>query len=111
MTRWLRLALSILALAGLLTAAPGGACLAKTVAHHHCMGMMSSGESGDGSHDLRRGLPACCAACVCAVVQPLYAPQAPIAVPTDFVHLELPLCDAGQIAGVRPPPNLRPPIA
>jgi hypothetical protein len=107
MLRWVRLLLVAMALVGILTAGPGGALAGKAQHHHHCMDMASDDCPGD---DLG-GLPACCIASVCAMVQPVFVGQACRLASNGFTRIDLPLRDDVQAMGVRVPPDLRPPIA
>lgn len=110
MIAWVRLILSVFALAGLVAAAPGAALAKahKAVApHHHCAHM----PEGTCPDDDAGALPACCVASVCAFMPPAVLKQE--AVPTAGIStlVDLPVRDDLWHSGIRPPPDLRPPIA
>ncbi|MDE2361105.1 MAG: hypothetical protein KGM42_00395 [Hyphomicrobiales bacterium] len=108
MLRWLRLVLSALALAGLLSAGEGGAFAAKAQDHHHCMSMMGDDCPGGDDHG---AMPPCCVTPACPMLQGLLSPEAAVVSPISATLLALPLRDDEHSFGVRAPPDLRPPIA
>jgi hypothetical protein len=109
MIRWVRLFLAVLALAGVLGARPGMAAPAKAMAHHHhCMGMADETNCPNDDHG---SVPVCCVAAICAMVQPVLSGQNSVLKPMGFTEVALPLLDDNWRSGIRPPPDLRPPIA
>jgi hypothetical protein len=109
MLRWTRLLLAVLAFAGVLGARPGAALAASGAhQHHHCMGMM---DETNCPGDDQGQTPACCIAAVCAMVQPAFGQHASVRVAFGFTQIALPMLDDVRRSGVRPPPDLRPPIA
>lgn len=109
MIRWVRLALAVLALVGVMAARPGVAVAAKGAHHHHhCMGMMDDENCPSDEHG---AVPACCVAAVCAMVQPAFSEQESVLTSPGFIQISLPQLDDVWRAGFRPPPDLRPPIA
>lgn len=109
MIHWLRLILSVFALAGLLAAGTGAAVAAKSV-HHCCPAMAMADHHTSSGHHQTKPLP-CCVAGICAFVKPNLASR--VAAPA-FQHY------ADRFSLVRddvgPPsqslaPDLRPPIA
>lgn len=109
MIRWIRVVLTVLAVAGVLAARPGMAAPATdTHQHQHCMGVAD--EPNCPSHD-HGAVPTCCVAAVCAMVQPVFPEQHSVVIPLGFTHVALPMPDDAWRSGVRPPLVLRPPIA
>jgi hypothetical protein len=109
MVRWFRLVLAVLALVGVMAARPGGAVAAKGAHHHHhCMGMM---DDQNCPGDDQGSVPACCVAAVCAMVQPSFSEQDSVLTPLGFTQITMPMLDDVWRSSVRPPPDLRPPIA
>ncbi len=109
MNRWVKLVLAILVAVGVLAARPGIAAPAKDMPHHqHCMEMA---HEQDHSSDERGGVPTCCVAVVCAMVQTIFQTPHSIAIHLEVTQIALPLRDDFWRTGVRAPPNLRPPIA
>lgn len=109
MIRWTRLLLAILAVAGVMAARPGMAAPAKDAHHHHHCVEMADEQSSPV--DDRDGTPTCCVAAVCAMVQPVFHEQHSITIRPGFTPIALPLRDDLWRTSVRPPPDLRPPIA
>lgn len=92
-----------------MAARPGVAVAAKGGHHHHhCVGMMYD-ESCPG--DDQGAVPACCVGAVCAMVQPVSSQQDSVLTPLEFTKIALPSLDDAWRSSVRPPPDLRPPIA
>lgn len=109
MLRWVRLVLSILAVVGLLAAAPGAA-VAKTqqqTHHHHCMDM----PDGDCPDQNAGATPACCIASACAFVQPALPGAGAAFSLVDLALVDLPLRDDKRLSSLSVPPDIRPPIA
>jgi hypothetical protein len=107
MVRWLRLILSVFALAGLLAAGTCGPVAANT--HHHCPNMMMhQHQSGGGD---RGTMPECCATAACFVVQPAASSQDAVILLRALAQAFLLPLDDARISSLPVSPDLRPPIA
>jgi hypothetical protein len=105
MRRWLRLLISVLALAAALAGATGGA--SAGMSHHHCAAMAMDDYPGDGDDG---SAPPCNESALCAGQQTLLAPHLIILAPTVLIVKVSPPRGFTHPRGLSSPPDLRPPI-
>jgi len=119
-SHWLRLLLSVLALVGLLAGASGTAVAkmagVQTAAHQCCPQRHAASQHHTASQHPAPGKatpPDCCAAGLCACVQPLPPPRLILSrLAPQPVAARLPSPRAWRkLASLSRPPDLRPPIA
>ena len=114
MANWLRLILSVFALAGVLAAGTGGAWAAK--AHHHCPHMTSApmamvDHHGGNAGDHRGAMPDCCVFGACAMTPVPGPSRAEVPFPVEFTQVFAPRLDDAGVPSLAVSPDLRPPIA